>query len=124
MQKFTPEWHKQFPGHIVPFTEMAKQKVFHYDMVKGSDASFGGYLAIVVAVFLGFEIIYLLGFDEHNDEGHFDDDSTTCLYRESAHIPWFNLVARWLETQTKVKIYNANSDSAIRVFPFESPFGG
>lgn len=124
MQRFTPEWHKGFPGSVVPFTEMAKQKDFHYDLVKGSDASFGGYLAIVVAVFLGFETIYLLGFDEHDNEGHFDDASTTCLYRESAHLPWFNLVDRWLATQSRVKIYNGNLDSAIRVFQFKAPFGG
>jgi hypothetical protein len=115
MQKIRGEFVRGFKNKLVPVHELAKQKRFDFNLAKGSDATFGGFFAIQVALFLGYTEIYLVGYDEHNLEGHFEGDPSDVADREGTHLPWYNLVPK------DRKIYVCNRDSAIKLWPFADP---
>lgn len=109
----TPKTVKQNSLVLIP--ELVKQREFSWNLVQGSDATFGGIFAIQVALFLGFKEIYLLGYDEHNAEGHYKE-----FDRKRLHLPWYPLVKKAIDG-LEIKMFVCNRESAIRVWPFADP---
>jgi hypothetical protein len=123
--KFPKSFHQ---NQLVAIPELVKQKEFCWDLDRGSDATFGGIFAIQVALFLGFTELYLLGYDEHNKEGHFQllpplpfsGAQAEAPEREETHLPWYPLVKCAIDN-LGIKVFVCNRESAIRIWPFADP---
>ncbi len=107
-------------NQLVTIPELVKQKEFCWDLDRGSDATFGGIFAIQVALFLGFTELYLLGYDEHNQDGYFNEHQTQIANREELHLYWYPLVKKTTD-RLGTKMFVCNRDSAIRIWPFADP---
>lgn len=86
---------------------------FSFDLSLASYGPFSGIFALQIAAYMGFTEIYLVGYDAHSDEGHFNDGRTV---DRTSHLPYYLPVARWAESND-VKIVNCSSRSAIDCFP-------
>lgn len=120
IQRLAKNFVSQYKGLLVPVMEMPKQRKLQWNLSQGSDATFGGIFAIQVALFLGFKKLYLLGYDEHNDEGHFSEDKTQVENREGTHLPFYSL-AKHTTDSLGIKVFVCNRESAIRIWPFADP---
>lgn len=85
-----------------------------------------GIFAIRVATYLGFNPIYLIGYDSNEDERHFDTGDTGGPFMDSKNRPLsghnnvrrFNRLAEiLLITTPDLEIFNLNSTSAIVCWP-------
>jgi hypothetical protein len=65
---------------------------FSWDLMRGCPISFAGLFGVQAALWLGYDVIHMPGFDEHDDEGRFYDEDYTEDSRES-HRKWFRRVA-------------------------------
>lgn len=100
------------PGSAPPDQE------FDCNIEKGTRAKFVPWLALQVGLYMGIETFYLLGIDEHNDEGHHHDE---IVGNREHHLKWWKKIAAWLDRNPSVRIFNSNPDSAVRCFPFGFP---
>ncbi len=81
----------RYPDDVV----LAKARAgrdFSWDIECGCPISFGGLFGVQVALFLGYGVIHLPGFDEHDNEARFFDEDYIEESRES-HREWFRRVA-------------------------------
>lgn len=106
---------RRFPPGSTP---TPLDEAFNYDLERGTMAKFVPWLALQCGLWMGIETFYLLGIDEHNDEGHHHDD---IVGNREHHLRWWGKVQSWLAKNQRVRIINANPDSAVRGFPFGAP---
>lgn len=113
-----------WPGTLVIMTQAGKvgdQVWFSADMAMGYHSCFAGSMALELAMWMGYDEIYLLGYDTHNYEGHhWDGDSKPAAAERTTQIAYMRPVSEYA-TKTRSKVFNANPDSAITWFPFRSP---
>jgi hypothetical protein len=77
---------------------------------------------------MGSNPINLIGFDCHDNEGHFKIDEAEGYFAEdhvtnrTSLVRYFIEAAQFLrERKPETKIYNLNPHSAIKCFPFREP---
>ena len=113
-------------GTVVPLKQPQRngdQVWFSADMSLGLHSSFGGQMAIELALWFGCAPIYLLGYDAHNVEGHHwcpQDGNSSANRRKQ--VEYMKPVAAYAE-RVGVKVYNSNEESAIPYFEFREPDG-
>lgn len=106
---------KRFPPGSTP---TPSDEAFNYDLKGGTCAKFVPWLALQCGLWMGIETFYLLGVDEHNEEGHHHDE---ILGNREHHLRWWKKIGDWLRKNPRIRIINANPDSAVRCFPFGAP---
>jgi hypothetical protein len=78
-------------------------------------ADLTGHFALEVALWMGFNPIYLLGYDLYG--GHFCDDFSPEAGWQDVQLEAFEITAKQLkEERPKVNIYNLSPDSLIEGF--------
>ncbi len=100
---------------IKPAKRNTAHGYFSSNMLLGYHSIFAGQMAIELALWMGFNPIWLLGFDAHNEEGHHYDNSPPC--DRTSQIEALKLV-RPITDNLGVKIFNTNKNSAIPWFEF------
>jgi hypothetical protein len=99
------------------------------DLRKGHKVSNTGEFAIYMALWLGFQYIYLLGYDCNGMEGHFKNGITKGQWSQdriadkTADAKHYNEVLGLQISNANAygaEIYNCNKDSAISVWPYLS----
>jgi hypothetical protein len=91
-----------------------KQVKFSLDLSKGSGYFHAGTLALEVAVWLGYNPIYLIGYDLNNDEGNFMAVENV-VSRESRSIQRSLMIDAAKKLQD-VKVYNCSWISSLQCF--------
>lgn len=81
-------------------------------------STFAGLTALQLAAFMGFSRIVLIGYDAHDNEGHFFDGGVPEVkgFKRAAMVLWFTEVAHWAR-ESGVDVINANPASAITQLP-------
>jgi len=114
------------------YEKSPEKMVFDPDISVPIRGTFGGILAIQSAIFLGFNPIYLVGFEGGSLE-HCKKYPAGCRVwsvdgKESAAAKWgyippeYHLachwhVYAWLEQRTDIKVYQTNPDAIINWYP-------
>lgn len=114
---------KNWAGTVVPLAQPQRngsQTWFSADMSQGLHSSFGGQMAIELALWLGCSPFYLLGYDAHNVEGHHHSKDANSSANRQKHVEYLKPVAAYAE-RVGAKVYNANENSAIPHFEFRKP---
>lgn len=115
---FSSKWKKR---NVIKFNKKDEGGLsLIRDTVAGSSS---GHQSINLAYFLGFDKIYLVGYDCNpsvtNPNYHSEHKRQTAVDRyESCFIPQFNKMAKELYSKT-IQIYNTNFDSNIKCFDFK-----
>lgn len=112
--RFFKEWH----ATLVPIRAsryIASDDYFSADMKMGYHSLFGGQMAIELALWMGFNPIWLLGFDAHNNEGHHHHNVPSSYADRRKQIDLLEPVRPYAD-KSGVTIYNASLDSAIPWF--------
>ncbi|MCP4201803.1 MAG: hypothetical protein GY769_07715 [bacterium] len=97
-----------------------RDESFDHELGEGTWAKFVPWVALQCGLVMGIETFFLLGIDEHDNEGHHHDEVKGS---RAHHRRWWEKTAAWLREGRNqgIEIYNANADSAVRCFPFASP---
>lgn len=114
---------KNWQGTVVPLKQPQRngsQTWFSADMSLGLHSSFGGMMAIELALWFGCSPIYLLGYDAHNVEGHHWAQDANRSANRRKQVEYLKPVAAYAE-RIGAKVYNANENSAIPHFEFRQP---
>ena len=110
------------PGHshwdnvqirYVPVCTVGRHTKYHFDLENSVEANFGGLLAIMVAMWLGYSTIYLLGFD--GDGTHFYDEAKHAN-DYSPQVAAFERLRDWLADHSEYNVYQTNPASLIHFF--------
>ena len=125
-------WHPlQYHQQTVLVPRSVRDKMsgaISFDLVEvGSHVIHCGLFALEVAMWMGFNPIYLLGVDLHHGEGHFykEEEDYHCPKDPKRDIRvwlWEEAARHIGNKRPKLKIYNANYRSALRAFEFKSPY--
>jgi hypothetical protein len=97
------DWYRNFPYQDIVFFD--------------DKAGFGGLYAIHLAKYLGFDTLFLHGYDGTNHLGAFDETDETAL--PARRIEGMYPALKWESEQQavdRVRIYNCNPDSDIPYF--------
>jgi len=129
---FFLEWIDKHPiedGRVLigPILSEHKRVDYYYSFLRGiSEGRHTGYVALQIAELLGFDEIYLVGYDYYEDEngllhyyeGRFDTEITPA---EKNGIR--RLLKNWIDDfdrhRWSAKIYNCNPKSKLKKFPFK-----
>lgn len=115
---------KNWAGTVVPIRQPQRngdQVWFSADMSLGLHSSFGGQMAIELALWMGCSPIYLLGYDAHNVEGHhWSPSGANTSANRCKQVEYLKPVAAYAE-RVGATVYNANEESAIPHFQFRKP---
>jgi hypothetical protein len=96
--------------------------IFDIDLTKPTYKTFGGLFATQVAWFLGYNPVYVVGFD--GGTHHFKPYRRDNIPAEY-HNACFGHVKYWLMDNPEYMLYNCNENSAIEWFDYkEPPFKG
>ena len=96
---------------------------FHYDLTNSVNASFGGILGIITAMWLGYRDLYLIGFD--GDGRHFYDEEThPDVYGQQVVV--LKQLRTWLDNHPTFRVYQTNLVSRFNFFDVSAlpPSGG
>lgn len=101
-------------GHI----KRNPEGIFGFDLTKPTYKTFGGLFAVQVGFFLGFNPLYVVGFDGGTE--HFKDYRRDHIPAEYHHACFFHVYA-FLEENPQYKLYNCSEESKITWFPHAEP---
>jgi hypothetical protein len=85
---------------------------YHFNIEHGVTAGFAGLLAIMVAMWLGYTELWLLGFDGKG--GHFHDERT--WYNGEGQSEALRDILPWLKSHPEYNIYQTNPNSVFDFF--------
>jgi hypothetical protein len=100
---------------------------YYYDFLDGvSEGRHTGYHALQIAEMLGFQEIFLIGFDYHEGKKgklhYYEGEFGTEITRQEKDGIW-RLFPEWLKDFDRHKweadIYNVNPDSKLKKFPYK-----
>jgi hypothetical protein len=127
---FFIEWIKKYPLEdarclIGPRHLIYDRVDFYYDFGEHINEGFHtGYHALQIAELLGFEEIYLIGFDYNsNGKAHYYEGLYNTEITELEKKAVKSSFGKWLKDfnkrEWKAKIYNCNPDSGLKKFTFK-----
>lgn len=102
------------------YLQAYKQKIsiFNPDLTQPTYKTFGGIFAVQVGFFLGFNPLYVIGFD--GGTHHFKDYRRDNIPPEYHNFCFWS-VFDWLEKHPEYKLYNCNKASKITWFEYALP---
>jgi hypothetical protein len=112
-----------WPGSLVaiaPASRFGDQVWWSADMMDGYHSPWGGGLAIELALWMGFDPIYLIGYDAKNHQGHHWNIDFLGVVDRTKQVDFMKPIAKYAE-QVGARVFNANKASAHRVFPYAIP---
>lgn len=104
------------PRHRIVTRVMDKTIEFSMDLSKGSGYYNAGILALEVAVWMGFNPIYLIGYDMNFDEGNFEDPKA--IIKPDVRILQRDLMQTAAnKLRSHREVYNCSMSSSLTCFP-------
>ena len=93
-------------------------------LIAGSSIVHCGTFALEIAVWMGFNPIYLLGLDMILGENHFYDNGPGSpeKVRKKQWFLWDTCAEQIKQQRPGIKIYNANPNSMAKGFPVRTPW--
>lgn len=111
---------------VIPRAPGRQNASFSFRLDEGNNIVHCGLLALEIAVWMGFNPIYLLGLDLIAGEGHFyDPPGTKCPTEVKRQIQidlWQHSAERIKNARPRIEVYNANRQSAVRSFKVKTPW--
>lgn len=110
-------------GLLLP--QVGHEDIWRFDLHRGTDARFTGMMALQLAVYLGCNPIYMLGYDAHPTDAHHwggppPRRRSVGQRAREFHVQDMERAARRI-AGLDVQVLNANAESAITAFPFGEP---